>query len=340
MDSPRETVCRFVVVAPDGRRSSEWRVWTGQEGKKPTDDVYLAPRTQIVDFKISLHKDGWGQYGLSQAVRDAARPGDRRALLRWELSETEIFPGWTPAYCLQFPESELAAVPLSDETQVEIPASGVGAAIAVMIMTSKAGTQLPDGLGDGIIGTLDRKNGGRVAILAMPVRFDAALLSALDSPSDGLSPWAIPGTQGEHEPYGWIVHRGTDGTRRSTEFNTELRATEQRPFSLPDFPGVIRPWNERPTAIDDRGLECAVLVCSSSEQPQLFVDTRARCDHQHLGRDATDLVIAHQRGKLDHGWGRLGNSGHYTCISMPRVLEESGGMDPSQWAPGPGRDSG
>lgn len=335
MNSPRETVCRFVVISADGRRSSEWRVWTGQEGKKPTDDVYLAPRTQVVDFKISLHSDGWGQYGLSQAVRDAARPGDRHAPLRWELGRAEILPGWTPVYCLQFPESELAAIPLSDESPVKIPASGAGLAIGVMIMISEAGTELPEGLRSGAVSMLDRKNGGKVAIIATPMPFDAGILTELDSPADRLSPWSVPATQAEPEPYGWVVHAGTEGTRRSTEFNGERRGTGQRELSLPGFPGEIRPWSERPEV--DLDLTCAVLVCSSYGQPQLFVDTRARCDHRHLGKDATDLVIAHRQGQLDHGWGRLASGDHYTCISTPRVLEELGGMDPGQWVSGPGR---
>ena len=68
MDYPQETVCRFVVAAGDGRRSSEWRVWTAKEGGKATDEVYLAPQTQMVDFKISLHSNGFAQYGVSEAV--------------------------------------------------------------------------------------------------------------------------------------------------------------------------------------------------------------------------------------------------------------------------------
>jgi len=340
MDYPQETVCLFVVAAGDGRRSSEWRVWTAKEGGKATDEVYLAPQTQMVDFKISLHSNGCAQYGVSEAVRAAARPGDRRALLRWELGHTELYPGWTPVYCLQFPDSELAELPVTVASQVVVPASAVGMALVVIIMISDAAVALPGNLPEHVIGMLDRKNGGRVAIFATEVPFDPDILAEVDSPLDELTPWAILGTEAAPEPYGWIVHRGLDGTRRSTEFNSDLRAPGQQPLSLPQFPGVVQPWGERPADVNDRGLACAVLVCPASDQPQLFVDTRARCTHGHLERDATDLVVAHKQGQRDHGWGQLPNGDYYTCISIPRVLAESGGMAPGQWSPGPGQIGG
>ncbi len=329
------TVCRFVVVSTDGRRSSEWRVWTGQEGKKPTDDVYLAPRTQIVDFKISLHKDGWGQYGLSQAVRDALRPGDRHAPLRWELSRTEMFPGWLPMYTIVFPESELDTVAPSDEAPIVIPAPSSGNAIGVMILASAgADVELPSGLDEGVVALLDRKNGGKVAVVAVPMPFDDGVLASLEVPPSGMSPWAISGSQAESEPFGWMVNAASDGTRMSTEFNGLRRRTD-REFVIPGFTGVIRPWDERPRV--DRDISCAVLVCPGGGPAQLYLDLRARCNHAHLASDVNDLVLAHGRGELDHGWGRLPNGDAYTCLAMPRVLEELGGIDPSQWAPGPGK---
>lgn len=335
MSAANETVCRFVVVSPDGRRSSEWRVWTAQEGKAPSDDVYLAPRSHVVDFKISLHYgDNTGQYGLSQAIRDASRPGDKKALLRWDLATAEIFPGWKPAYLLQFPESELAEVPLKGESAIILPAPDIGSALQIMVLTGTPGAEIPAGLHDGVVGILDRENGGNVVIVSMPTPFDPEVFKNLDSPARTMSGWAIPGTRAASGPFGWVTHQGEGGFVRSTEFNKDLHAEGGAELSLPCFPGIVRPWDERPSV--DLDIVCAVLVCPATAEPQLFLDPRSRCNHQHLDKDATDLVRAHQRGETDDNWGRLPNGDLFTCLAMPRVLSELGGLDPSQWAPGPG----
>src|SRR4051812_1092543 len=65
------TVLRFAVVSPDGRRSCEWRVWTGS--RKPTNEVYMAPRSMGGELKLSIHSDGWCQHGLTGGVRASLR---------------------------------------------------------------------------------------------------------------------------------------------------------------------------------------------------------------------------------------------------------------------------
>lgn len=335
METPPQTVCRFVITSSDGRRSSDWRVWTGREGDKPTNEVYLAPRTQVVDFKISLHSDGWAQYGLSQAVRDAARPGDRHALLRWELSKTEMFPDWRPLYCLQFPASELVNLPLPDPGPIRIPAAEPGAARVIVMLASDRPVIIPDELRQNSIGILDRANGGHVLLVSTVMPFDPSFFDQVDAPCDDLAPWAIPGLQAEPEPYGWVVDRGADGTRRSTEYNASVRGAGSRPPLLADVSAFLAPWEERPVEINDRGLACAILVMPNLGWPRVFVDYQARCDHQHLADDVSKLISAHNAGQIDHGWGRLSNGDNYTMISVRRVLEELGGMGPDQWAPGP-----
>src|SRR3954462_2983609 len=97
-------VYRFVVSSEDGRRSCDWRIWTGS--RKPSDDVYLAPGKLGGELKVSLHRDGWCQHGLDASIRSRLRSGDKHALHRWQIAD-ELAPGWRPGYRIRFPESEL-----------------------------------------------------------------------------------------------------------------------------------------------------------------------------------------------------------------------------------------
>ena len=49
---PRDHKLRFQIVASDGRCSDVWRVWSVR------NDVYVAPRSKVGEFKISLHQSG------------------------------------------------------------------------------------------------------------------------------------------------------------------------------------------------------------------------------------------------------------------------------------------
>jgi hypothetical protein len=51
---------RFAVTAEDGRRSADWRVWTARN----SDDIYVAARQVVGDFKVSLHQSGSWQHGF------------------------------------------------------------------------------------------------------------------------------------------------------------------------------------------------------------------------------------------------------------------------------------
>jgi len=75
---------RFVVWAGDGRRSAQWRVWTGSRNNAPSDEVYIAPRSLGSEVKVSLHSDGTCLYRLTKEANPRARLGDRHALHRWD----------------------------------------------------------------------------------------------------------------------------------------------------------------------------------------------------------------------------------------------------------------
>lgn len=328
------TVCRFVVQSADGRRSAEWRVWTGKENGRPGNDIYLAPSTQVADHKVSLHPaSGHGQHGLSDAARKDVRPGDKHAIDRWELSTKEVHPGWSIWYLLQFPESQMADLPLrSPSLHTVVPAAATGKALLILVMVGKPGAESPADQDEFVIASLDRANGGRVDLVRIEVEFDARLLSDAENGQAGWIPWEVTGLTAQPEPFGWLVDIGNEGARRCTEFfglaGADGRLAE---FVLPDFPGLVRPWVDKPPEVNDKGLTCAVLVVPAKGKPELFIDPRSRCDHLHLSADATALAAAAKNGNLDHGWTRLDRSTVATCISTERVLTELGGLDEDAW---------
>lgn len=83
---------RFVVRAGDGRRSAQWRVWTGSRNNAPSDEVYVAPRSLGSEVKVSLNSDGTCLYKLTNEANPWARLGDRHALHRWAI-EDDFIPG-------------------------------------------------------------------------------------------------------------------------------------------------------------------------------------------------------------------------------------------------------
>lgn len=319
-ETPR-TVVRFAVVAPDGRRSSEWRVWTGGEGRPPKNDVYLAPAKSIKEFKISLHRDNMAQYGLSDSMRARIRPGDRHAPLRWEMDTTEITPGWRCGYLLRFPEQEHEQLAPCSDDAIKVPAAPLGGevSIAILIGTPNA-TLKSDSLGE-IIALLDREDGGKVAVVAFRGTFDPALVAELELQESQFG-WALPSLVTDREPFGWVVHNH-GGTRSSTEFSSLKHAVQQKVVSLAGFNGDVGSIEECPSAIDHRDAACAVLVCGSGGH-RLYVDPRGRCSHEHLANDASTLADSYDRGELDEHWGTMPDGSLHTMISTQRVVEEMG----------------
>lgn len=96
--------CRFGVVSGDSRRSSPWSVWS--QG----NDVYVSPRTQGGNFKISLHQSGRWRLTFDAAYADRMNKlgvwaGDR--CIERLSRPPEHARGFTRAARIYFPESEL-----------------------------------------------------------------------------------------------------------------------------------------------------------------------------------------------------------------------------------------
>lgn len=334
MPGEHNTVSKFAVVASDGRRSSEWRVWTGRENGSPKDDAYLAPAKSVKEFKISLHPDNMAQYGLSDSMRARIRTGDRHAPLRWEMDQTEITAGWTPGYVLRFPEQELESVgPCTSET-IQIPSAPAGGQISVLVAIGKPdAAPLESSSAGEVIALLDRQNGGKVALVVVQGPFDASTFAELDIAGRQFG-WALPTLVTNNDPFGWIVHRFGD-TQSSTEFSSIRHKAERSVVSLQGFVGEVYTIHECPPEILHQDAACAVLICGPKGN-ELFVDERARCSHHHLAADAADLVDTYERSDTDHCWGPMTDGRLHTMISTKRVVEERG-IGP--WAYGPTKKS-
>jgi hypothetical protein len=323
------TVCKLVVVAADGRRSSLWRAWTGGQGRPPKDDIYLAPAKKIKEFKISLHRDNMAQYGLSESMRARIRPGDRHAPLRWEMGMSEIIPGWRPAYMLRFPEQELETLPPVSDEVIQIKSASPGGEVVVLVLIGKPGAVLASDTVGEIISLLDREDGGHVALVAFRGPFNADLLSGLTARASQSS-WQLPTLVSDPEPFGWVVHNH-NGTRVSTEFSSTKHPVGASAVTLRGFTGEVLSIEDCPAEVQHMDSGCAVLICGSDGH-ELYVDTRARCSHEHLLSDAMDLVGTYEKGEIDSHWASLRDGRKQTTIATQRVLEDKG---ISSWGRGP-----
>jgi hypothetical protein len=106
---PEQTV-RFAVGVPAGPHSTVFRAWV-PNGKS---DLYLAARPIAHTLKVSLHESGrWRMAYTSEfASGDSPllrEPGDRQATV-WDRPE-EFEPGWTNAFAIIVPSSQLGPAP-------------------------------------------------------------------------------------------------------------------------------------------------------------------------------------------------------------------------------------
>jgi len=303
-----------------GRRSAEWRAWTGKERERATDEVYAAPRRRIDEFKISLHSNGYAQYGFSERVRQSIRPGDRHALDRWQLSDVEVVPGWKPLLALQFADSQL----LDEDTNITaktvvVPSAPAGQTTSVLLLVGEPGSPPLDN-GPSLVGILDRASGGSVALVSTHTAYDAIDQSGtVPALASGIS-WKVPGLS-QDDPHDWVLQAGSDGTRRVIELVRASHVQLQLPALLP-YRGAVRMWSDAPVELQQLELACGILVCRQDGATELFVDQRSRCDHSRLGANAADLCDSHARGEADSGWGRLPNGTSYTILSTQRVPDE------------------
>jgi hypothetical protein len=318
-------VLRFAVVADDGRRSSEWRVWTGS--KKPSDDVYVSPRSSAGRFKISLHKDGYCQSGLTDAIRKHVREEDRAAFDRWDQGP-EVAPGWRYGYSVLFAESELRHIdrPLNSSTiKIQAPPPAAILGVGILIGDASTGPSLDLGEQGRIEGYLARLSGGVVAVCSFVIPEEPNWIAEgreiLQHPE---SAWYAGPPLSDEDQFAW----GFTGEGEELRAAYEIAVDEPLPWTVPGalsgFNGQVRPWAEVPVAVPSGIDPCALLLMPIGEtQPQLFLHEHARCQHSELQRTANELVQAHDLGQLDEDWVRLPDGRYFTFIMTRRAVERA-----------------
>lgn len=119
---------------------------------------------------------------------------------------------------------------------------------------------------------------------------------------------------------------------------TRLSVVELRKrLKLAGFDGSIRSVDALGPMVQ-AGKLCAYRRCSQRKPDEVFINTNAICDHQHLTGDIMDLVRAYGNGKLDRGWNRESNGDASTGI-LTREAALHAGIPQSQWATDPYRVS-
>lgn len=321
---PSGVVLRFAVVAADGRRGSEWRVWTGD--RRPTDEVYVAPRSGGDRAKISLHSDGYSQHGPTRTVRDKLRPEDRRAFDRWN-RRAQLLPGWEIGCVLCFADSELLAnLPPLQEKVVEIAAAPTGRMLIVLVVVVAAPPPTDVDLGPiQMVAYLERARGGAVAVCAIEVPHDQGWIDdsreLLRMPR---SVWTLPEALSEEKHFAWAHGEGSDGSRRILELAPRTPAALRQGTLEENFVGEVRQWDELPFQVPQGTDFCAVLQVSRDGKSALYVDDRSRCNHAHLADDVAALIRSFKRGQLDAGWDQLPDGTYATGVLLSSAAVRAG----------------
>jgi hypothetical protein len=130
---------RFQLVGSDHRCSTVYSIFVA----KKTPDVYITPMMMGGEMKISLHKSGSWQAGLTTEVFAKLPLTESRHWDIWPRDErADVAPGVTLAWYLRIAEQELRGG-RDDPNAFKVPAVGGGhAAVIRVLMVSDNGPPL------------------------------------------------------------------------------------------------------------------------------------------------------------------------------------------------------
>lgn len=182
---------RFAVGSPEAGRSAVWRLWVRRS------DVYIAGRYLGGDLKVSLHeaREHW-RFAFTREHMQRPEPlvGDR-LIDKWE-QPREFAPGWTKAFVIFVPSSEIQRPDLdlvNPDEVVWIPPPEPGNAVQFTVLLSAPGaTAAPRGYptAEGqvdsteVVTVLPLENGERVWVLAHEEPMSPMMLKQLEQVRD------------------------------------------------------------------------------------------------------------------------------------------------------------
>lgn len=324
MHSPdASTVLRFSVVAEDGRRSSDWRIWTGSRGR-PSDDTYLTPRSSGGLHKVSLHKDGYCQHGPESGLRRRLVEGTRGAFDRWDTGP-EVVPGWRVGYAIGFRDSELVRTgePLREDV-LQQPGPGGAEVLQVVVVIGEPGAEdwEPEDGPLRVIRRLERRSGGVVAVATLmgglPQRIFDEARDILVHSRDGRT---FPMPLALDDRFAWVYGDAGDDFHMALEIAVPDAIRQNR------FEGRVTTWRELPERLTPpRNIDlCAVLYVNPVGEAELYVnDDEQGCTHHDLVSSARATLGTLREGNTDGGWDALPEGGYVTGLVSAAEAERSG----------------
>lgn len=327
--SKKNNSVRFRAVDRGTRcRSGTWRVWVEKRGT----DVYVAPRRLAGDFKLSIHRDGWNQLGFySPKVRRQIRKGDKHFFYRWE---REVHPflsvdsGWETLTAILLDPTELEQEtgegPAPNILEVDVTGQQKQLAVVSVIRTeNEASATVFHGSEEW--NELKRWRYGDKGAVSVLVGYIPNLglhLASVDSDRNGFGWQPTMPERGSHKsPFGFVFNLGNFPT-----FAEYSSLQHQPPPLVPNlkyFPGKVRPWSEAPKPLGEMNAFCGILTAQGA-QAEMFVDPRARCDHEHLVWNANDLLRSIGTSHMDDQWDFLPDGRIATGITTKAVADDKG----------------
>jgi len=295
---------RFVVRAGDGRCSAQWRVWTGRSrDNKPSDEVYVAPRSLGGEVKVSLHSDGTCLYKLTEKTNPLPRLGDRHALHRWTIEDPIPGTSVRRGLRLRFPADELVAGGQGDAGVAVVGAPPAGSVLLMWVLVSDEPIDVAK-LGVDVLAVLTRANGGQVAVVSCSQLWDSEQFRLqIQRVGTGVG-WAAP-VASTGDGYAWLFSGG-ESLYEFTEFASSRHQLATDPVLLPPFKGEVAwlPDSDLPEEIRGRDDLCGVVRMTLDGDATLYVDRRARCDHSRLGVNAEEIRQSWTTGGRSDGYSR------------------------------------
>jgi hypothetical protein len=197
-------------------------------------------------------------------------------------------------------------------------------ALLLLVVVCPLSSELPPGCR--VAGTVARESPDPVLLIAAPSASAPQLLTeALDVLEAPYETWRMA-VDWNYTAHGVIeVDDGVEGPPLLAEVAVDEAPAGRLPTALEQFPGEVLSFDELPVPIREDVDICAAVWIGDSQQPRLYVNEHARCDHEHLVSDVLRLMADFESCGPDAGWTRLVTpaSGWITAVATRAAVDRS-----------------